>query len=167
MLSLLDFLNEKPAPEPMAWNYISPSRLNLWLKCPLAFRRRYVDGLESPSSPSLFVGKAVHDTLDSIYRCVMLGAYTTERDVPAFVDDSWQRLMDSEACTFDDADHETKCRSQVVDLVNVYLAETDITAEKPLAVERKFESPLIDPLTATRRPPENAKSPVDMFPAFG
>ena len=29
------------------WDYVSPSRLNLWLKCPLAFRARYIDGIIS------------------------------------------------------------------------------------------------------------------------
>ena len=34
------------------WDYVSASRLNLWLKCPLAFQLRYVDGVESPVSPA-------------------------------------------------------------------------------------------------------------------
>ena len=144
-LSLLEFLNATQSPEPLIWGYVSPSRLNLWMKCPLAFRRRYLDGIETPTSPSLFVGKATHDVLDSVYRCAMVGAYTTADDVPQFVDDAWNRIMQLEPCMFDDADHETKCRNQVGDLVKAYLAEIDITAEKPLLVEHKFETPLYDP----------------------
>ena len=30
--------------------YISPSRLNTWLRCPLAFKLRYIDGIRSPPS---------------------------------------------------------------------------------------------------------------------
>jgi hypothetical protein len=146
-LTLLEFLNETQSPEPLIWDYVSPSRLNLWMKCPLAFRRKYIDGIETPSSPSLFVGKVTHDVLDGIYRCAMVGAYTTADDVPQFVDDAWNRIIQSEPCHFDDADHETKCRNQVADLVKTYLAETDITSEKPMAVEQKYEVPLIDPLT--------------------
>jgi hypothetical protein len=41
------------------WAYISPSRLNLWLKCPLAFKLRYIDGVKTPTTPSLFIGKQV------------------------------------------------------------------------------------------------------------
>jgi len=146
-LSLLEFLNQPQSPEPTAWNYISPSRLNLWLKCPRAFRLRYLDGIDTPPTPSLFVGKVTHDVLDGIYRCAMVGAYTTANDVPQFVADAWSRAMDSEPCQFDDDAHEEKCRIQVADLVKAYLAETDITSEKPLAVEQRFSAPLVDPLT--------------------
>ena len=42
------------------WSYISASRLNTWLSCPLKFRLRYLDGIRSPTSPALFLGKQVH-----------------------------------------------------------------------------------------------------------
>ena len=29
------------------WDYVSASRLNLWLRCPLAFKLRYIDGVSS------------------------------------------------------------------------------------------------------------------------
>jgi len=144
--SILEFLNESK-PASTVWNYVSPSRLNLWMKCPLAFRRRYIDGVESPSTPNLFVGKAVHETLDAVYRCAMVGAYTTADDISAFVDDAWSRTMKAEPCAFDDTEQETKCRNQVADLVKAYLSETEIVSEKPVAVERRFETPLIDLLT--------------------
>jgi hypothetical protein len=145
-LSLLEFLQESPTkPEPLIWDYVSPSRLNLWLKCPLAFRRKYIDGLESPPSPSLFVGKVVHEVLDAVYRCAMVGAYVGNDDVPQFVSDAWKRTMESEPCLFDDDDHETKCRNQVNDLVTTYLSEVNIAEEKPLLVEKRFEVPLYDP----------------------
>jgi len=145
-LSLMEFLDETQA-ELMIWDYVSASRLNLWMKCPLAFRRKYIDGFESLPSPSLVVGKVTHDVLDAIYRCAMVGAYITSSDVPGFVQDAWGRTMVSDSCVFDDAAHEEKCRSQVNDLVTMYLAETNIAGEKPLLVERKFETGLYDPIT--------------------
>ena len=33
------------------WDYVSASRLSLWLKCGLAFRLRYVDGIKTPATP--------------------------------------------------------------------------------------------------------------------
>jgi len=133
--------------EPQIWDYVSPSRLNLWLKCPLAFRRRYIDGAVTPPSPSLFVGKVVHEVLDAVYRCAMVGSYMTPHDVPAFVESAWHRVMEHEPCDFDDFSHEEKCRNQLVDLVVTYLAEINIAEEKPLIVERKFEAGLYDPTT--------------------
>ncbi len=145
-LSLMEFLSETQA-EPMIWDYVSASRLNLWMKCPLAFRRRYIDGEITPPTPSLFVGKCVHEVLDAIYRCAMVDAYMTPHDVPAFVEQAWERIMEAEQCYFDDTDHETKCRNQVNDLVTAYISEVSIAEEKPLLVERKFETGLYDPAT--------------------
>ncbi len=146
-LSLLDFLQQTQAPEPQVWNYVSASRLNLWMRCPLAFRRKYLEGVTSPSTPSLFVGKVVHGVLEHVYRCLMVGTIATTEDVPAFVEAAWTQTMDSEPCVFADAEQETKSRNLVSDLIRAYLSEIDIASEKPIAVEKKYEVPLIDPIT--------------------
>ena len=61
--------------------YISPSRLNLWLKCPLAFKLRYVDRVQTPTSASLFLGKIVHAGLEILYRHRQLGVLLSLEDV--------------------------------------------------------------------------------------
>ena len=53
--------------------YISPSRLNIWLRCPLAFKLRYIDGIRSPPSKSMFVGKMVHSVHQMIVRLASVG----------------------------------------------------------------------------------------------
>lgn len=42
--------DHEPVGEQQAdvWAYISASRLNAWLKCPLAFKLHYIDGIRSP-----------------------------------------------------------------------------------------------------------------------
>ena len=40
--------------------YISASRLNTWISCPLKFRLRYLEGIRTPTSPAMFLGKQVH-----------------------------------------------------------------------------------------------------------
>ena len=50
------------------WDYISPSRLNLWLKCPLAWKLRHIDGIKTPPTPALFLGTRVHDALTTAGR---------------------------------------------------------------------------------------------------
>lgn len=145
-LSILDFLTKPQMPQQVRGS-ISASKLNLWLRCPLAFRRRYIDGVLTKMTPSLFFGKVVHDVLDGIYRCAMLGAYATIDDIPGFVDDAWDRAMTSEPCDFESDEKETKSKNQAVDVVRMYLSEIDIAAEKPIAVERRYDIPLIDPLT--------------------
>ena len=148
-LSLLDFLRETSPPEPTrsVWDYVSASRLTLWGKCPQAFRRRYVDGIEPAPSVSMFVGKVTHGAMEHIYRCLDVGALATAEDVPAFVESAWMRTMEMEPCFFDDVESETKSRNQVADLVRAYLSEINTAEEKPVAVERRFEVPLIDPST--------------------
>ena len=66
-----------------ASEYISPSRLRLWLKCPLAYKLRYIDGHERPPSYSTtsiagklakdnaeeFIGNAAIDATFRVCRC--------------------------------------------------------------------------------------------------
>ena len=146
-LSLLNFLNETQVAVPQIWDYVSASRLNLWMKCPLAFRRRYLDGVKTPPTPSLFVGKVVHETLDAVYRCASVGESVRPHDVVPFVESAWERILQAEPCGFDDSDQETKCFQQIADLVKTYISETNIDFERPLAVERRFETALVDPAT--------------------
>ena len=63
-------IEERPAD---VWAYISPSRLNLWLKCPLAFKLKYIDGIRQKTSPAFFLGKVVHAALECHYRHRQLG----------------------------------------------------------------------------------------------
>ncbi len=50
------------------WSYVSPSRLGLWLRCPLAFRFRYVDGIkEAFRGVEAFMGQQVHSTIEWLF----------------------------------------------------------------------------------------------------
>ena len=48
------------------WDYVSVSRLNLWIRCPLAFKLRYLDGIRTRTSPALFLGQRVHHGLENL-----------------------------------------------------------------------------------------------------
>jgi hypothetical protein len=63
------------------WAYISPSRLTKWLSCPLAFKIQYVDGIRSPTTPALFLGKMIHAALEVYYRHRQLGVTLAATDV--------------------------------------------------------------------------------------
>ena len=66
-------------------DYVSPSRLSLWMKCPLAFRRRYIEGLQAAPTPALFVGKITHSILAHIYRMRGAGQNCTVDCLPMLV----------------------------------------------------------------------------------
>jgi len=126
--------------------YISPSRLNCWLKCPLSFRIRYIEGIRTPTSPSLFLGKVVHFGLEASYRHRQLGITLEAEQVVQKMLDGWARLIDEEKATFDSVADEQALQKQACDLVTAYLAFAP-KDEKPLAVEVALEAPLVDPET--------------------
>ena len=78
------------------WDYISPSRLNLWIKCPLAFKARYIDGITTPTTPSLFVGKRVHAALESWYRHQMLRIPVDTYEVVEQIGQVWEVFVADE-----------------------------------------------------------------------
>ena len=125
-------------------SYISASRLNCWLKCPLAFRLRYIDGIRSPTSPALFLGKVVHFGLEAAYRHRQLGVNLDAEQVLGKMLEGWAKLNDEESVTFDSVADEQALRQQSCDLVKAYLAYAP-PDERPLAVEVALEAPLVDP----------------------
>ena len=103
------------------WEYISPSRLNCWLSCPLKWKLRYIEGIRTPTTPSLFTGKAVHAGLECYYRHRQLGVTLEADDVARRMLESWAALVDEEEMDFDSSKAETAMRQQVADLVRAYL----------------------------------------------
>lgn len=128
------------------WEYISPSRLNCWLSCPLKFKFRYVDGIKSPPTPSLFLGKTVHAGLEVFYRHRQLGITLEKQQVTARMLASWDRAIEDEGINFDEKDKEEALQTQAVSLVEAYLDQAPAD-ERPLAVETTIEVPLSDPAT--------------------
>jgi len=129
------------------WEYVSPSRLSCWLSCPLKWRFRYVDGIHTPTTPALFVGKACHAGLECYYRHRQLGVTLEADDLARRMAGSWAALVDEEEMDFDSLDVENAMRQQVTDVVRVYLDNVP-KDEKPLAVEVAAEAPLVDPVTS-------------------
>jgi len=129
------------------WEYVSPSRLALFLRCPLAFQLRYIDGIRTPTSPALFVGKAVHAGLEALYRHRMLGIALSADELACHVVRYWDQSACVEQVQFESTSQENRLRSQAVKLVKTYLAQIPDDEPRPLAVEATIEAPLIDPFT--------------------
>lgn len=137
-------------PRGDVWSYISPSRLNLWLKCPLAFRLRYLDGVTTPTSAAQFVGRRVHAALEWYYRHRQLGVLLAAEHVVSQVTDRWEQAVTDEQIAFANSAEESECRQQTMRLVSAYMAQLSPTEPRPLAVETTLESPLVDPATGER-----------------
>lgn len=139
--------NEPKRRQGGVFEYVSPSRLSCWLSCPLKWRFRYMDGIRSPATPSLFVGKTVHAGLEAYCRHRQLGVMLSTEDVTTRMLASWPDAVAEEEMQFESEADETKARQQSVDLVAAYLAHVSKEEPPPRAVEATMEQPLVDPFT--------------------
>jgi putative RecB family exonuclease len=128
-------------------SYISPSRLNCWLSCPLKFYFNYVEGIRSPTTPSLFLGHVVHGAMETLYRHRQLGVTLAADEVTRRMLDGWAQAVDEEEMAFSDTAEEQALQKQATDLVTAYIGQMPSDEPKPLAVEVAAEAPLIDPVT--------------------
>jgi putative RecB family exonuclease len=128
-------------------DYVSPSRLSLWLKCPLAFKLKYIDGVCLPTPPALFLGKQVHAGMEWYYRNRLLGSPVTFEALCRFLQHDWDRSVAAESMRFRSVAEETQLQSKVVQLLQTYLAKVASETARPLGVEIAVEAPLIDPRT--------------------
>ncbi|MGH7134317.1 MAG: RecB family exonuclease, partial [Pirellulales bacterium] len=125
--------------------YISASRLNAWLRCPLAFKLHYIDGIRTPPSPSLFIGKVVHASLERFYRHRQLGLTLDAAELARRLLESWGPAIDAEDMRFDSAADEQLAQRQAMELVAAYIQQLPQDEARPLAVEVSVEAALVDP----------------------
>jgi hypothetical protein len=139
----------KPTPQKSTglFDYISPTRLNTWLSCPLKFKIRYEDGVEDPPSPSLFLGKRAHEALAFFYRHLQEGERVTAADVARQIIETWDEAVEDEQLDFGSTGDEIALQRQAIDLVEKYLEQRDSDEGVPLAVEMPLECPLVAPDT--------------------
>ena len=129
------------------WDYISPSRLTKWLSCPRAFKLHYVEGIRSPTTPSLFLGQRVHDGLEVFYRHRQLGIDLEPSDVSQRIVDAWDEAVVTEQMAFDSSTKEDFLRQQTINLVAAYIENMPGDEPKPIVVETSLEVPLVDPFS--------------------
>jgi putative RecB family exonuclease len=147
MTSTLETLTPTSPRQAGTRDYISPSRLNLWLRCPLAFRLKYCDGVEIPTSPALLLGQVVHKLLEHYYRGRMRGVTLSPLEVSGHLTATWGPSVEKANITFESSAHEQRLQSQAVDLVTAYLAQVPGDESIPVAVESVMEATLVDART--------------------
>ena len=146
-MSFRDGQDEMESQSAGLWDYVSPSRLNLWLKCPLAFRLRYVDGIWTPPSVSQFIGRTVHRALENYYAHRQKSIKLSPVEVSQWLRDQWEEAVDSDGVRFDSSAAAQAARQQSLDLVSAYLAQVPSDEPRPLAIETMLEAALLDPVT--------------------
>lgn len=146
-MSTATLIQESRPAQGGVYSYISPSRLNSWIRCPLSWKLHYIDGLRTPTTPSLFVGQIVHSALEELYRHRMLGLALSEEELERRMLDGWAQAIDESEMKFADSAEEQASQRQAIDLVKAYVRQLPADEPKPLAVEVTLESPLVDPAT--------------------
>ncbi len=130
-----------------AWDYISPTRLGLWLRCPLAFRFRYIDGIEVPTSPSLFLGKMVHLGLRWYYEARQAGTGVETAELCRRLACQWEQAAEQEGFSAGSAGESEALKRQAAGLLAAYAQQIPADEPPSLAVEMPLEAPLVDPGT--------------------
>ncbi len=129
------------------WDYISPSRLSTWLACPLKFKRKYLDGIRTPTSPAAFLGKVVHGGLEHYYRHRQLGITLAHEDVVGRLVEYWPDAAADDGMFFVSVAAEQALQTQAAALIKTYLLQVPTIEPRPLAVEVALEAPLLDPVS--------------------
>jgi hypothetical protein len=126
------------------FDYLSASRLSLWLKCPLAFRLKYIDGIQFRTPPAVFLGKRVHAGIEWYYRHRQFDVPVKSADVSGFLRDEWSESVAAEGMRFESAAEEVQLQSKAKELVRIYLEKVASETARPIAVETAVEAPLVD-----------------------
>lgn len=116
--------------------YISPSQINTYLRCPAQYYFRYIEGLIIPPKAALTKGKAVHSGNEYNYKQKI----ETKQDLPL------NQVQEYTAAEFEQLAEETdfegkdkgKEKDTTISLVTLYHTEVAPTVQ-PIAVEEKVE----------------------------
>ncbi len=124
-------------------DYISISRINCWLQCPMKYRLQYIEQVPWAFKPAaLALGVAVHAAIEVYYR----GVQKNEPELlPHLVDvynDSWKADTEGQEL---DIDSPEQVRIQGEKLLDTFV--NNVHPSMIIAVEQEFRVPLVDPST--------------------
>lgn len=130
-------------PEDGVLRYLSASRLKCWQTCRRQFYYRYVERIETPTGPALFVGQAVHELLRLLNWKRWKDEPYDEEWLRGELDRYWEQESPVARVAWKDEAEEKKCHAQAWSLVETYLEEGPIDpSENPEGVEVQVECEL-------------------------
>lgn len=121
--------------------HLSVSQINMYLRCPVSYYYRYVEGLIIPPKVALTRGKVVHSGIEYNYGQKM----ETKKDLPLTEVQEYTSAAfeeESEDTDFGEED-KGKVKDSAINLVTLYHKEVAPTVQ-PKAVEEKFEIGFVD-----------------------
>lgn len=117
--------------------FLSVTQLKMYLRCPLQYKFRYVDGIKIPPVSNLTLGKAIHSALEVNYTQKI----TSQTDLPldaikSAFSDCWDR--DEKETVFDSDEKPGNIKDEGIGLLSAYHDKVSPTIT-PKIVERDFE----------------------------
>jgi len=117
-------------------SHLSVTQLKMYLRCPLQYKFRYIDGLKIPPPSAITLGKSIHTTLEENYRQKI----KTRKDLPLeqirdLFSDAWEAQVKD--TLFEEDEKPGKVKDEGIRLITSY---HKIIAPKiqPVYVEREF-----------------------------
>ena len=132
--------------------FVSPSRLDLWLRCPLAYKLKYIDSIKTPTTESRFLGQRVHAALATYYRNRMHDNPFGVRDCVNSMLGSWDAAVAEQRMKFACSSQQRQLQQQAAALIRAYLLHFPDEDGEILAVQPGLESPAVDPSTGEQLP---------------
>lgn len=120
--------------------YISPSSIKSYLTCSLKYYFEKVLRLERPTSPSLHLGKAVHEGVRRFHLSIWREEGLSHDQIVASYHDAFDLQQAADEVTFKDADQREASRATGERVVRAYLeSEAATVTGKPAGVEVRLE----------------------------
>ena len=118
-------------------DHISVTQLKMYLRCPLQYKFRYIDGLKIPPPSTITLGKTIHQTLEENFSQKV----KTQKDLPLqYLKDYFSDIWDIEAkeTQFEEDEKPGKVKDEGINLISVY-HKTHSPQIIPISVEEEFE----------------------------
>lgn len=117
--------------------HISVTQLKMFLRCPLQFKYRYVDGLRIPPTGSLLLGKSIHSALEGNYsQKIETKQDLSMEQVTSLFSDRWEKEV--KETSFDNGEKSGKVKDDGVNLISTYHSQISPTIT-PKFVEKGFD----------------------------
>lgn len=117
--------------------HLSITQIKMYLRCPLQYKFRYIDGLKIPPVSAITLGRSIHSALEVNY-CQKM---KTREDLPVeqvtdLFSDFWE--ADVKETLFDEDEKPGKVKDEGVGLITTYHSRVSPTIQ-PKVVEKDFE----------------------------
>jgi len=117
--------------------HISITQIKMYLRCPLQYKFRYIDGLKIPPVSAITLGRSIHSTLEINYsQKIKTKEDLSAAQVTDLFSDFWEQ--DVKETVFEDDEKPGQIKDEGVGLISVYHKEISPTIQ-PKVVEKEFE----------------------------